>query len=77
MTKKTTKKRFTFADAKLEIAELKMALENEGAKLSALIEDASLDQSDNVYDKGEQKWIRFYQIGFFVSVIINIALALS
>ena len=48
------KKRFTFADAKEKIKELEAALE-----------DAKLVQNDNIYDKGEQKFIKFYQYGFF------------
>ena len=60
------KKRFTFADAKEKIKQLEAALE-----------DATLNQDDNIYDKGEQKWIKFYQIGFIVSVLLNIVLIFS
>ena len=59
------KKRFTFADAKERIKELEASLE-----------DALLNQDDNIYDKGEQKWIKFYQYGFIVSVLLNIWLIL-
>ena len=59
-------KRFTFADAKQKIKELEAALE-----------DAKLVQNDNVYDKGEQKWIKIYQIGFFISVALNMALLIG
>ena len=59
-------KRFTFADAKQKIKELEAALE-----------DAKLVQNDNVYDSGEQKWIKIYQIGFFISVALNIALLIG
>ena len=57
------KKRFTFADAKEKIKELEAALE-----------DAKLVQNDNVYDAGEQKFIKIYQYGFFASLILNIIL---
>ena len=57
------KKRFTFADAKERIKELEAALE-----------DALLNQDDNIYDAGEQKWIKIYQYGFIVSVLLNIYL---
>ena len=56
-----TKKRFTFADAKEKIAALEQALE-----------DATLNQDDNVYDKGEQKFIKIYQYGFFILLALNI-----
>ena len=36
------------------------------AEAKATIEDAKLNQDDNVYDSGEQKFIKFYQVGFFV-----------
>ena len=55
------KKRFTFADAKEKIKELEAALE-----------DAKLVQNDNVYDSGEQKFIKFYQVGFFILLGLNI-----
>ena len=55
------KKRFTFADAKDKIQELEM-----------LLEDASLNQNDNIYDKGEQKFIKIYQYGFFILLAFNI-----
>ncbi len=48
------KKRFTFADAKQKIADLE-----------ALLEDAKLNQDDNIYDKGEQKFIAIYKYGFW------------
>ena len=55
------KKRFTFADAKERIKELEASLE-----------DALLNQDDNIYDKGEQKWIKIYQVGFFIMLGLNI-----
>lgn len=59
------KKRFTFKDAKAKIAELEAALE-----------DAKLVQDNNVYDAGEQKFIKFYQYGFFVLLALNILQAI-
>ena len=56
-----TKKRFTFKDAKAKIAELEAALE-----------DAKLVQDNNVYDKGEQKWIKIYQWGFYALLLGHI-----
>ena len=55
------KKRFTFADAKERIKELEASLE-----------DALLNQDDNIYDQGEQKWIKFYQYGFYVLLAFNL-----
>ena len=54
-------KRFTFADAKEKIKELEV-----------LVEDAKLVQDNNVYDKGEQKFIKIYQYGFWILLGINI-----
>lgn len=59
--KKAPKKRFTFADAKAKIKELEAALE-----------DAQLKQDDNVYDAGEQKFIKFYQWGFYILAVAHI-----
>ena len=56
-----TKKRFTFADAKAKIKQLEEALE-----------DAKLVQDNNVYDVGEQKFIKIYQWGFYVLALFNI-----
>ena len=56
-----TKKRFTFADAKQKIKQLEEALE-----------DAKLVQDNNVYDVGEQKFIKIYQWGFYVLALFNI-----
>ena len=55
------KKRFTFADAKERIKELENALE-----------DALLVQDNNVYDQGEQKWIKIYQWGFYALLVLHI-----
>ena len=55
------KKRFTFAMAKEKIKELEAALE-----------DAKLNQDDNIYDAGEQKWIRFYKLGFLSLLAFNL-----
>ena len=57
----TRKKRFSFADAKEKIKELEAALE-----------DAKLKQNDNVYDAGEQKFIKIYQWGFFGLLLLHI-----
>ncbi len=53
--------KFTMTDAKLKIKELE-----------ALVEDAKLKQDDNVYDVTEQKFIKFYQYGFFILLALNI-----
>ena len=55
------KKRFTFADAKEKIKQLEEALE-----------DAKLVQDNNVYDVGEQKFIKIYQWGFYILALFNI-----
>ena len=55
------KKRFTFADAKERIKELEASLE-----------DALLVQDNNVYDQGEQKWIKIYQWGFYALLVLHI-----
>ena len=54
-------KKFTFADAKEKIKELE-----------ATLEDAKLNQDDNVYDAGEQKFIKIYQYGFYILLALNI-----
>ena len=59
----TKKKRFTFADAKSRIAELE-------AELKGVIQDAKLNQDDNIYDKGEQKFIKIYKVGFWVLLVV-------
>lgn len=61
----TKKKRFTFADAKDEIKELKNQVKN-------LIDDATLNQDNNVYDSVEQKFIKFYQYGFWGLLVLTI-----
>lgn len=53
-------KRFTFAEAKKRIVDLEGALK-----------DALLIQDNNVYDKREQRFIKFYQWGFYVLVVVN------
>lgn len=55
------KQRFTFQDAKNKIKQLEEALA-----------DAQLKQNNNVYDRGEQRWIKFYQWGFFLLLIFNL-----
>ena len=64
-----TKKRFTFADAKEKIKELEEQLKD-------LAHDASLEQDNNVYDVGEQKFIKFYQYGFYALLLFTIIKAL-
>ena len=41
-------KRFTFADAKLKIKELEEALNEKTLEVKELVDDVSLDDSDNV-----------------------------
>ena len=55
------KKRFTFADAKEKIKELE-------DKLAA----ANIVHDDNVYEKDEVSWIKFYQYGFYILALFNI-----
>ena len=43
-----TNKRFTFADAKTKIKELEAALEERSLEVKELVDDISLDDSDNV-----------------------------
>ena len=45
------KKRFTFADAKEEIKNLKKQLQEANVKLD-----------DNIVTEGELKWLRFYKV---------------
>ena len=65
------KKRFTFADAKQKIKELEEAFLDEQQKVKDLLEDASLKQDNNVYDAGEQKFIKIYQWGFYILLVVN------
>ena len=70
------------ADLEKEVArkeEVIVGLHEERNKLqelldtaTAALEDAKLVQNDNVYDAGEQKFIKFYQYGFYVLLTINI-----
>ena len=57
------KKRLTLADAKKQISTLEESLK-----------DALLIQDNNVYDRGEQKFIKIYQWGFYISLIGNVVL---
>ena len=66
------KKRFTFADAKQKIKDLEQAFLDEQQKVKDLLEDAALKQDNNVYDKGEQKFIKIYQWGFYILLVFNI-----
>lgn len=63
-------KRFTFADAKEKIKDLE-------SKLEGALQDAKLNQDDNIYDKGEQKFIKFYQVGFYILLAVNILLFIA
>lgn len=58
-------KRLTFAVAKEKIKELEAQVKN-------LVDDAALNTDDNIYDKGEQKFIKIYKYGFHVLLILNI-----
>ena len=66
------KKRFTFADAKEKIKELEGEANTLKHKLNDAYTDAKLIQDNNVYDVGEQKFIKFYQYGFYILLVINI-----
>lgn len=63
-------KRFTFADAKEKIKDLE-------SKLEGALQDAKLNQDDNIYDSGEQKFIKFYQVGFYVLLAVNLLLFIA
>ena len=52
------KKRFTFADAKEEIKNLKKQLQEANVKLD-----------DNVVTQGELKWLKFYKIVTIFSMV--------
>lgn len=75
-------KKMLKADLEKEVArkeEVIVGLHEERNKLqelldtaTAALEDAKLVQNDNVYDAGEQKFIKFYQYGFYVLLTINI-----
>ena len=47
-------KRFTFADAKAKIKELEDALEEKALEVKELVDDITLDDSDNVYNSDEK-----------------------
>ena len=64
--KKPRKKRFTFADAKEEIKQLKSE-----------IEKLNVDLSDNVVTQEELKVLKIYKFGFFVAAGIATVLVLS
>lgn len=66
------KKRFSFADAKVEIKELKNKLKEAENKIVDFVHDSTLNQDDNIYDSQEQKFIKFYQYGFYVLLVVNI-----
>ena len=65
-------KRFTFADAKLKIKELEEALNEKTLEVKELVDDISLDDSDNVYNARENKIIQVYKIGFWILLGLNI-----
>ena len=67
-----SKKRFTFADAKERIKELETALENKTLEVKKLVEDISLDDSDNVYNSRENIIIQIYKFGFYILLGLNI-----
>ena len=66
------KPRFTFALAKEKIKDLETALLDEQAKIKELIDDAKLNQDDNIYDAGEQRFIKIYKYGFWISTALLI-----
>ena len=59
-------KRFTFADAKAKIKELEDALEEKALEVKELVDDITLDDSDNVYNRRENTIIQVYKIGFWI-----------
>ena len=65
-------KKFTFADAKLKIKELEEALNEKTLEVKELVDDISLDDSDNVYNARENKIIQVYKIGFWILLGLNI-----
>lgn len=65
-------KRFTFADAKLKIKELEEALNEKTLEVKELVNDVSLDDSDNVYNSRENKIIQIYKFGFWILLGLNI-----
>lgn len=67
-----TKKRFTFADAKQRIKELEDALEERALEVKGLVDDITLDDSDNVYNKRENTIIQIYKFGFWILLGLNI-----
>lgn len=67
-----TKKRFTFADAKQRIKELEDALEERALEVKELVNDITLDDSDNVYNKRENTIIQIYKFGFWILLGLNI-----
>jgi len=66
------KKRFTFADAKERIRELENALEEKALEVKELVDDISLDDSDNVYNSRENTIIQIYKFGFYILLGLNI-----
>ena len=67
-----TKKRFTFEDAKQRIKELEDALEERALEVKELVNDITLDDSDNVYNKRENTIIQIYKFGFWILLGLNI-----
>ena len=65
-------KKFTFADAKLKIKELEEALNEKTLEVKELVDDVSLDDSDNVYNSRENKIIQIYKFGFWILLGLNI-----
>lgn len=65
-------KKFTFADAKLKIKELEEALNEKTLEVKELVDDISLDDSDNVYNSRENKIIQVYKVGFWILLGLNI-----
>jgi hypothetical protein len=65
-------KRFTFADAKAKIKELEDALEEKALEVKELVDDITLDDSDNVYNKRENTIIQIYKFGFWILLGLNI-----
>ena len=65
-------KRFTFADAKERIKELENALEEKALEVKELVDDISLDDSDNIYNARENTIIQIYKFGFYILLGLNI-----
>jgi len=65
-------KKFTFADAKLRIKELENALSEKSLEVKELVDDITLDDSDNIYNGRENTIIQIYKFGFWILLVANI-----